>query len=75
MESSTVTRVHTVFQCQHEIEIDVDVDDDVEIPASVPGLGPCPDCKGEPNAIPVSGVAPKPGGKEVVLDSILMISV
>jgi hypothetical protein len=75
VESITVTLVHTVFQCQHEIDIDVDVDDDTEIPTSVPGLGACPDCKGESNTIPVPGIAPKPGGKDVVLDSILMISV
>jgi len=66
-------RVHTVFDCTHEKVIEVDVDDDVEIPASVRGLGKCPDCSGEENLIAVSGVAPKPGGQSVVLDSILMI--
>lgn len=70
-----ITRVHTIFDCKHEHEIDVDVDEDVEIPASVRGLGKCPACTGEDHAVAVSGVAPKPGGKDVVLDSILMISV
>jgi hypothetical protein len=70
-----VATVHTVFDCKHEKEIDVDIDDDVEVPASVRGLGQCPDCIGEPNLVPVSGVAPKPGGQELVLDSIMMIPV
>lgn len=53
--------------------VDVSIDDDVEIPASVRGLGKCPACSGGENMIAVSGLAPKPGGKEVVLDSILMM--
>jgi hypothetical protein len=67
--------VHTVFDCKHEKEIDVSIEDDVEVPASVRGLGKCPDCLGLENAIPIAGVAPKPGGREVVLDSILMLAV
>jgi len=70
-----MTRVHTLFDCKHEKDIDVDIDSDVEVPASVRGLGKCPDCMGEEKVIAVSGVAPKPGGREVVLDSILMIPI
>lgn len=70
-----MARVHTVFDCKHETEIEVSVDDDVTIPESVRGLGQCPDCMGESKVVPVSGVAPQPGGKELVLDSILMIPI
>jgi hypothetical protein len=70
-----MARVHTIFDCKHELDIDISVDDDVEIPPSVHGLGKCPACTGETNVVPVSGVAPKPGGREVVLDSILMIPI
>ena len=67
--------VHTVFDCKHEREIDVDVDSDTVVPSSVRGLGQCPECMGEANVVPVSGVVPQPGGNEIVLDSILMIPV
>lgn len=70
-----MARVHTVFDCKHETEIEVSVDDDVTIPEQVRGLGQCPDCMGEAQVVPVSGVAPQPGGKELVLDSILMIPI
>ena len=71
-----MARVNTLFdQCKHEKIIDVDVDADTEIPEQVRGLGLCPDCMEEEHVVPVSGVAPKPGGKQVVLDSILMIPI
>jgi hypothetical protein len=70
-----IARVHTVFACKHERDIEVSIDDDVEVPESVRGLGKCPDCTGQENLIAVSGVAPKPGGREVVLDSIMMMPV
>lgn len=67
--------VHTIFDCKHEKDIEVDIDNDVEVPAEVRGLGKCPDCAGQPHAVPVSGVAPGPGGQTLVLDSILMIPI
>ncbi|MGH2441984.1 MAG: hypothetical protein ACRDFX_02325 [Chloroflexota bacterium] len=67
--------MHTVFDCKHETTIEVDVDQDVEIPASVRGLGKCPQCQGEAHLIAVSGVAPQIGGKRVVLDSIMMMPI
>ena len=67
--------VHTNFDCKHEKDIDVSIDDDVVVPASVRGLGKCPDCMTEENVIPISGVAPQPGGKELVLDSIMMMPI
>ena len=70
-----MARVHTIFDCTHELDVEVSIEDDVEIPPSVRGLGKCPDCTGEENVIAVSGVAPKPGGREVVLDSIMMIPI
>jgi hypothetical protein len=70
-----MARVNTVFACKHELMIDVAVDDEVEIPPSVRGLGKCPDCRGEKGLIAVSGIAPKPGGEHVVLDSIMMMPV
>jgi hypothetical protein len=63
-------QVNTRFDCKHETVVEVDVDDDTEIPATVRGLGKCPNCRGEGNWIAISGVAPKAGGREVVLDSI-----
>ena len=65
--------VHTIFDCKHEHDIEVSIEDDVEIPASVRGLGKCPQCTGGTDMIAISGVAPKPGGTQVVLDSILMM--
>lgn len=70
-----MVRVHTIFDCKHEAYIDISIEDDVEIPTSVRGLGKCPECRGEENLVPVSGVTPKPGGKEVVLDSVMMMPV
>jgi len=71
-----MAQVRTVFdECKHEKLIDVSVDSDTEIPERVRGLGLCPDCMEEENVVPVSGIAPKPGGKEVVLDSILMMPI
>lgn len=70
-----MVRVHTVFDCRHEQDLDVQVEDDVVIPASVRGLGKCPECKGESNAVPISGVAAGPDGQKLVLDSILMMPV
>jgi len=68
-----VVRVRTVFDCGHDMDVDVEVDDDVQVPESVRGLGKCPSCTGKTNVIPVSGIAPAPGGKDVVLDTILML--
>jgi hypothetical protein len=62
-------------QCKHEKVVDVDVDADAEIPELVRGLGRCPDCMDQERVVPVAGIAPKPGGKEVVVDSILMIPI
>ena len=67
--------VNTLFDCKHESLIDVRIDDDVVVPAQVRGLGQCPSCMGEESAVPVSGVAPQPGGKQLVLDSIMLIPV
>jgi hypothetical protein len=64
-----------VFDCQHQREVEVSIDDDVVIPESVRGLGKCPTCAGHENAIAVSGVEPKDGGRTLVLDSILMIPI
>ncbi|MGH2449558.1 MAG: hypothetical protein ACRDFS_13280 [Chloroflexota bacterium] len=65
--------VHTVFDCKHELDVEVSVDEDVMVPASVRGLGKCPSCKGYGETFAVSGIAPKPGGQQLVLDSILMM--
>jgi hypothetical protein len=71
-----MAQVKTLFdECKHEKMIEVDVDPDTEIPEQVRGLGLCPDCMEEENIVPISGVAPKPGGKQVVLDSILMMPI
>lgn len=70
-----MARVHTVFDCGHDMDVDVDVDDGVRIPESVRGLGKCPDCSGKTNLIPVSGIAPGAGGKDVELDTILMLEI
>jgi hypothetical protein len=76
MRGVEMAQVRTLFDgCKHVKVIDVDVDPDTEIPAQVRGLGLCPDCMEEENVVPVSGVAPKPGGKQVVLDSILMMPI
>lgn len=69
-----MARVHTVFDCKHEKDIDVDIDADVQVPDQVRGLGKCPECAGQQDPIAISGVAPGPGGKTLVLDSILMIA-
>lgn len=69
-----LARIHTVFDCKHEKDVDVSVDDDVIIPASVRGLGKCPECKSETRVIAVSGVAPQPGGT-LIVDSILMMPI
>ena len=68
-----MARVHALFDCKHEMDVDVSIDDDVEIPEQVRGLGKCPSCAGQDNVIAISGVAPGPGGKTLVLDSILMM--
>jgi hypothetical protein len=70
-----VRTVRTIFDCKHERLVDISIDDDVEVPDVVRGLGKCPECKGEERVIAVSGVAPQPGGRRVVLDSILMIPI
>lgn len=70
-----MTSVNTLFDCKHETIVEVQIDDDVIVPAQVRGLGQCPECMGELGAVPVSGVAPQPGGKVLVLDSIMMIPV
>jgi hypothetical protein len=67
--------VNTLFDCKHETIIDVQIDDDVIVPSQVRGLGKCPECMGEESAVPVSGVAPEPGGKQLVLDSIMLIPI
>jgi hypothetical protein len=70
-----VVQVHTVFDCKHEHDLEVSIDDDVIVPGTVRGLGKCPSCTGSGQAIPVSGVEPRDGGKTLVLDSILMIPI
>lgn len=74
-EEHEMMRVHTVFDCKHEQDLEVQIEDDVIIPASVRGLGKCPTCKGEVNSVPIAGVAPGADGRELVLDSILMMPV
>jgi hypothetical protein len=71
----TLVAVNTLFDCKHEVIVDVRIDDDVIVPAQVRGLGQCPDCMGEETAVPVSGVAPQPGGRDLVLDSIMLIPI
>ena len=73
--SASLATVNTLFDCKHETVIEVQIDDDVIVPAQVRGLGQCPLCMGEESAVPVSGVAPQPGGKELVLDSIMLIPI
>lgn len=73
--STILATVNTLFDCKHETVIDVRIDDDVIVPAQVRGLGQCPNCMGEESAVPVSGVAPQPGGKSLVLDSIMLIPI
>lgn len=70
-----MVQVHTVFDCGHEQDIDVRIEDDVEIPEQVRGLGKCPACQGIEGMVPITGVAPGPGGRDLVLDSILMMPV
>lgn len=70
-----MTLVRTLFDCQHETDVEVSIDDDIAVPEVVRGLGQCPDCMGEPHVIAVSGVAPQPGGQQLVLDSILMMPI
>jgi hypothetical protein len=70
-----LARVYTVFDCKHEKEIEVSIDDDIVVPESVRGLGSCPDCKGEQHVVAISGVAPQPGGQQLVLESILMMEI
>lgn len=70
-----MVRVHTIFDCKHERDLDVSIEDDVVVPGAVRGLGKCPACTGQEQAIPVSGVEPRDGGKTLVLDSILMIPI
>jgi hypothetical protein len=70
-----VARINTRFDCTHETVVDVNLDDDVVIPDQVRGLGKCPACLGDESAVPVSGVSPQPGGRELVLDSIMLIPV
>jgi hypothetical protein len=65
--------VNTLFDCKHERIVEVAIDDDIIVPERVRGLGKCPECSGEHSAIPVSGVAPQPGGKQLVLDSIMLM--
>ncbi len=70
-----MVNVNTLFDCKHETVVEVQIDDDVVVPAQVRGLGQCPECSGDLSAVPVSGVAPQPGGKQLVLDSIMLIPV
>jgi hypothetical protein len=71
-----MAKVRALFdQCKHEKVIDVDVDADAEIPELVRGLGRCPDCMEGERIVAIAGIAPKPGGKEVVVDSILMMPI
>jgi hypothetical protein len=67
--------VHAKFDCSHEVDVDVSIDEDVEVPPIVRGLGKCADCSGEENLVPVSGVAPQPGGDHLIVDSIMLIPV
>lgn len=68
-------RVHTTFDCKHDQEIEVSIDDDVVVPETVRGLGKCPDCLGGGKLVPISGVAPQPGGRDLMLDSIMMMPI
>jgi hypothetical protein len=71
-----MTKVNALFEaCKHERVIDVSIEDDVKVPPQVRGLGLCPDCMEEDNVVPVAGIAPQPGGREVVVDSILMMPI
>ncbi|GAC1323266.1 MAG: hypothetical protein NVS2B16_04040 [Chloroflexota bacterium] len=69
-----MARIHTLFDCKHETDLDVSIENDVEIPSTVRGLGKCPLCVGETHLVPVSGVAPQPGGR-IVVDSIMLIPI
>jgi hypothetical protein len=68
-----MARVHTVFDCKHELDVDVSIDEDIEVPDQVRGLGKCPSCAGYERSIAISGVAPQAGGRRLVLDSIQMM--
>jgi hypothetical protein len=70
-----MAQVHTRFDCSHELDVEVAIDPDVEVPEVVRGLGKCPACSGEQNVVPVSGVAPQPGGKRLVVDSIMLMPI
>jgi hypothetical protein len=70
-----IAHVLTNFDCGHHAEIDVSIDDDIVVPPTVRGLGRCPDCMSEDRLIAISGVAPRSAGRELVLDSILMMPV
>ncbi|MBV9280043.1 MAG: hypothetical protein JOZ41_08185 [Chloroflexi bacterium] len=67
--------VPTLFDCGHRADVKVSVDGDVTVPDLVRGLGQCPACMSEERLIAISGVAPQPGGRELVLDSILMMPI
>ena len=68
-------QVLAVFDCKHETRLEISIEDDVDIPSSVRGLGQCPACMGEERVITIPGVAPQPGGKELVLDSVMVMAV
>lgn len=67
--------VQTQFDCGHQVSVDVSIDDDVIVPETVRGLGRCYACQGADNLVSISGVAPQPGGKQLVLDSIMLMPV
>jgi hypothetical protein len=68
-------QVHALFDCKHETDVEISIEDDVHIPERVRGLGQCPACMGEERVITIPGVAPQPGGRELVLDSVMVMAV
>ena len=68
-------QVHATFDCKHEADVEISIEDDVRIPESVRGLGQCPACMGEERIVTIPGVAPQPGGRELVLDSVMLMAV
>jgi hypothetical protein len=67
--------VSTLFDCGHRTDVTVSLDTDVTVPELVRGLGQCPACMSEGRLVAISGVAPQRGGRQLVLDSILMMPV
>lgn len=68
-----MVQVQTVFDCRHERELSVQIENDVVIPDQVRGIGKCPQCRGGGEYYNVAGIAPQSGGKELVLDTIMIM--